>query len=69
MAHAFNPNTLEAEAGDLCDLEASLSRIINYRFRIYSLILNKDKVRSDLWHGRNEQIKRKGYVISFYKHI
>ena len=24
MAHPFNPSTLEAEAGDLCELEASL---------------------------------------------
>ena len=51
---------------DLCDLEAILSRIINYRLSIYSPTLNKDTVRRDLWHGRIEQIKRKSYIMSFY---
>jgi hypothetical protein len=48
VAHAFNPSTWEAEAGDLCEFEASLvyrgsSRIVRAQ---RNLVSNKTKTKT-----------------------
>ena len=51
VAHAFNLSTLEAEAGDLCELEASL--VYRISFRTVWTVIQRNSVSENQRKKRN----------------